>query len=327
MQLYSVEIAMNNTSKQVEINEGMINSIRFASRTLVRKFGYMNRNIAGTKYSPSAVHAIIEIGVEGTFSGKELSERLNLEKSSVSRLVQNLIKQGEVEEKKSDKDTRQKILFLTQQGKTTLNEINSFGQSQVSSALAPLNEVSRNVIMQGLNLYSKALTPEVNQIEVTIHEGYRPGLIGAIAGYHGNIHNQIAGLGAIFEGLVAKGLAEFMPREENSANKTWYAEQGSRIVGGITIDGEDLGNNIAHLRWFIIDNNLQSAGLGSKLINKAIDFCDIQGFDEVHLWTYKGLDAAKKLYERYGFKLVEEVEGDQWGKQVIEQKYARIKGK
>ena len=318
---------MSNISKKHEMNEGMINTIRTSSRTLVREFGYMNRTIAGTKYSPSAVHAIIEIGAEDLLSGKELSERLNLEKSSVSRLVQNLIKQGEVEVKTSNIDTRQKNLFLTQQGKITLNDINSFGLNQVSNALGPLDEGSRNVIMQGLSLYSQALVPDVKPIEITIHEGYRPGLIGAIAGYHGVIHNQIADLGAIFEGLVATGMSEFMPRVENNANQTWYAEQGGRIIGGITIDGEDLGNNIAHLRWFIIDNTLQSAGLGSKLIRKAIDFCDDQGFDETHLWTYKGLDAAKKLYERHGFKLVEEVKGDQWGKQVIEQKYVRIQTK
>jgi DNA-binding MarR family transcriptional regulator/GNAT superfamily N-acetyltransferase len=318
---------MSNISTKHEINEGMINSIRFASRSLVRKFGYMNRNIAGTKYSPSAVHTIIEIGTEGKLSGKELSKRLNINKSSVSRLLQNLIKQGELEEKKSETDTRQKNLFLTSKGEITLNKINSFAQSQVNEALGPLTEASRNVVMEGLNLYSNALNPEVKPTEVNIHEGYRPGLIGAIAGYHGSIHNKLAGLGAIFEGIVATGMAEFMSRDENSVNKTWYAEQGGRIVGGITIDGEGLGNNIAHLRWFIIDDTLQSAGLGSKLFKKTMAFCDVQGFDEVHLWTYKGLDAAKKLYERSGFELVEEIAGDRWGKRVVEQKYVLIKNK
>jgi DNA-binding MarR family transcriptional regulator/GNAT superfamily N-acetyltransferase len=313
------------SEKKYEINEGVVNSIRSSSRVLVRKFGYMNRTIAGTRFSPSAVHAIIEIGFEGTLSGKDLSERLNLDKSSVSRLVKNLIMQGEIEEKKSEKDTRKKNLFLTPQGENTLKGVNNFGINQVSEALSSLNEASQNVIMQGLNLYSKALVSEVKPREINIFEGYRPGLIGSIAGYHGTIHNQIANLGASFEGLVATGMAEFMTREANNPNKTWYAEQGGKIVGGITIDGEDLGSNIAHLRWFIIDNTLQSAGLGSQLIKKAINFCDIQGFDEIHLWTYKRLDAAKKLYERNGFEVVEEVEGDQWGKTVIEQKYVRIK--
>lgn len=26
-----------------------------------------------------------------------------------------------------------------------------------------------------------------------------------------------------------------------------------RLVGSVAIDGEDLGNNEAHLRWFILD--------------------------------------------------------------------------
>ena len=36
-----------------------------------------------------------------------------------------------------------------------------------------------------------------------------------------------------------------------------------------------------------------------------------------------GLDAARKLYEQHGFVLMEEYPGDQWGKQVLEQKFVR----
>jgi hypothetical protein len=39
--------------------------------------------------------------------------------------------------------------------------------------------------------------------------------------------------------------------------------------------------------------------------------------------TFKGLDAARHLYEKHGFSLVHEVPGTQWGTEVIEQEFVR----
>jgi hypothetical protein len=41
----------------------------------------------------------------------------------------------------------------------------------------------------------------------------------------------------------------------------------------------------------------------------------------VYLWTFEGLPVARHLYEKFGFKLVEQFDGMQWGTKVIEQKF------
>jgi hypothetical protein len=41
----------------------------------------------------------------------------------------------------------------------------------------------------------------------------------------------------------------------------------------------------------------------------------------VYLWTFQGLDAARRLYEKHGFRLAEEREGSQWGERVLEQRF------
>jgi len=41
----------------------------------------------------------------------------------------------------------------------------------------------------------------------------------------------------------------------------------------------------------------------------------------VYLWTFKGLNAAKHLYEKNGFKLVKQFKGMQWGTEVNEQRF------
>lgn len=68
--------------------------IRDASRHLVRELGFMGSTLAGTDLPPSAVHALIEIGDRQVDTAAQLCTVLNLEKSSVSRMLNKLIKAG-----------------------------------------------------------------------------------------------------------------------------------------------------------------------------------------------------------------------------------------
>jgi hypothetical protein len=63
-------------------------------------------------------------------------------------------------------------------------------------------------------------------------------------------------------------------------------------------------------------------GVGRVLLERAMAFVDAH-YDETYLWTFKGLDAARHLYEAAGFTLAEESEGRQWGSVVVEQRFVR----
>jgi len=75
----------------------------------------------------------------------------------------------------------------------------------------------------------------------------------------------------------------------------------------------------AHLRWFITDGQARGMGLGSMLLTSAIEFCSQCGYSRVYLWTFDGLDAARHLYEQFGFQWVQQQRGSQWGVEVEEQ--------
>lgn len=311
-------------------SSSLIADIRSASRDLVRELGFMNRTIAGTDLPPSAVHAVVEIGTAVRLSARNLSEKLLLEKSTVSRLVKSLVDRGELREVRSEEDARVKYLHLTRQGEKTLAAITRFAERQVGTAVGPLNSDSRRDILSGLAAYSAALKASRMSGEnaaagdrTTIAEGYAPGLVGRIVEMHASYYSRRAGFGAVFEALVAGGLADFAPRLGNPRNAIWHARKDDRIVGGIAIDGEGLGEGLGHLRWFIVDDGMRGAGVGKALIREAMAFCDRQGFRETHLWTFKGLDAARSLYESHGFALAEEYSGDQYGAEVLEQRFIR----
>ena len=141
---------------------------------------------------------------------------------------------------------------------------------------------------------------------------------------HASYYNNQVGFGHVFEKTIAADMANFIDRINAPENAIWSVHSGGRIIGSIGVDGEDLAAGQAHLRWFILEEDAQGMGLGKKLLQKAIEFSDQQGFDELHLWTFKGLDQARKLYEMNGFELFKECRGSQWGKEVLEQQFVRF---
>ena len=304
------------------MSEALIEPIREASRRLVRELGFMKPVLAGTGMPPSAVHALIEIGAGRAATGAELANLLHLDKSSVSRMLRKLVAAGQVAEGPSAADGRAKLLSLTLAGRKTLAAIDAFARAQVRTALGALPPEAGPVIREGLSRYAEALGAP-SGTGVVIAPGYRPGVVGRCAELHAAYYSRTVGFGSAFESKVAGGMAEFVQRLDSPRNRLWCACDGNAIVGTVVVDGEDLGGEIAHLRWFIVADGYRGAGLGRRLLAEAVAFCDARGFAETRLWTLAGLDAARTLYEAAGFALAEEWLGDQWGKAIAEQRFVR----
>jgi len=324
---------MSKKSLRTNVASALVEEIRGASRTMVRELGFMRATLAGTDYSPSAVHALLEIETRGSATAVGLVETLALEKSSVSRMVGKLVEAGELKEVVGGDDGRVKQLFLTARGKRTVRGIHAYGQAQVTAAMRHLNPSQQQAVAQGISAYAKALKArrlgagEAARSSIKVSSGYRPGLVGRVAEMHAAFYSRHSGFGQFFESQVASGVAEFVGRLNKACNGIWVASQDDRIVGSIAIDGQDLGNNNAHLRWFILDDGCRSGGVGRQLLSEAIAFCDRSGFATTQLWTFKGLDAARRLYESFGFKLIHEKQGNQWGSTVTEQQFLRPEAK
>ena len=157
--------------------------------------------------------------------------------------------------------------------------------------------------------------------DVEIASGYIPGSIGRVAELHGIYYHAHWRFGLFFEARVATELAEFLRRYDEKRDGFWTASFEDRVEGSITIDGIHAESEGAHLRWFIISSKLRGQGVGNWLMQKAVDFCKMRNYCRVYLWTFDGLQAARHLYEKFGFQLTEQHEGTQWGAKVTEQKF------
>lgn len=158
-------------------------------------------------------------------------------------------------------------------------------------------------------------------MEPAILQGYFPGVIGRITEAHAVYYHRHWGFDASFETQVATELAAFAASYDPLRDGLWAALHEDRMVGSIAIDGREAFTAGARLRWFLVDPETQGSGTGARLAKTAVDFCRQRGYPRVFLWTFEGLTAARRLYEKCGFGLCEEHDVAQWGRRIREQKF------
>ena len=156
------------------------------------------------------------------------------------------------------------------------------------------------------------------------YNGYRPGVIARAVALHMDYYAPLWGFGVQFEAKVAAEMGEFHARYDPCRDLfiAVFDDEGA-LLGTITIDGLSAAEEGAHLRWFIVAQTAQGSGLGKELMRRADAFLRERGYRKTYLTTFAGLDAARALYERYGFELVSEEETDPWSGQVGIQRFER----
>lgn len=148
-------------------------------------------------------------------------------------------------------------------------------------------------------------------------DGYFPGAIGGVAVLHGQLYAETHGLGLVFEGRVARELADLLLRFDPARDFFRTVRCGDRLVGSIAVDGKRTGTE-AQLRCFILAPEARGHGFGRRLLAEALAFCRDRGFRHIYLHTIAGLDASAHLYRAAGFTITEESPGEQWGRRMVE---------
>ncbi|MFH1117132.1 MAG: GNAT family N-acetyltransferase [Pseudomonadota bacterium] len=160
----------------------------------------------------------------------------------------------------------------------------------------------------------------LDSVDVTL-SGYYPGAIGDITRLHATYYHEHWGFDVSFESQVGKELSEFMQGFREDQDLLVTAAVNGHFAGSAAVNGQPDVVGQARLRWFIVRPDLQGLGLGQDLLGRALEFSKKAGFRKVILWTFQGLDSARRLYERAGFRLTEEHSAQQWGSIISEQKF------
>ena len=150
--------------------------------------------------------------------------------------------------------------------------------------------------------------------------GYYPGVIGDIVGLHGAYYHEHWDLDKTFEVEVARELADFMHRFDDDRDGFWAATSDDGFLGSIALDGTNVQDEGARLRWFIVNPDAQGVGVGTRLMQTALSFAASKGYERLYLWTFEGLKSARKIYDRFGFEVIHQERVVEWGRELLQQK-------
>jgi putative acetyltransferase len=135
-----------------------VEPLREASRLLVRELGLLDDRGRPSRISLPQCHALIELDRAGGdgLGVAELAARLNVDKSTMSRTANRLVRDGLITAGEGP-DRRHKPLRLAAAGKKKLAALNTAAGDQVHAALALLDGAARRTVLDGLSLYAGAL--------------------------------------------------------------------------------------------------------------------------------------------------------------------------
>jgi len=159
---------------------------------------------------------------------------------------------------------------------------------------------------------------ELSGLELT---GYFPGVVGKITEEHAIYYYENWGFDISFETQVGRELSEFLIEFQEDRDGFWVATIAGEFAGSIAIDGRHASKEGSRLRWFIVAPKFHGRGIGGTLLRKSIEFCKEAGYKRIYLWTFKGLESARYLYEKEEFRFCKTHEVRQWGQDIEKQMF------
>lgn len=105
----------------------------------------------------SQCHALLEVGSKGEISLAELADSLNLDPSTLSRTVNGLVLLGLMNRLTNEKDRRRVDIYLTEQGKKVLAEIESIFNGYYSRVMELIPEEKREAVIECIGLFAEAV--------------------------------------------------------------------------------------------------------------------------------------------------------------------------
>jgi DNA-binding MarR family transcriptional regulator len=125
----------------------------------IRAFGLHQpeQTPCGQPIPVSEAHALIELARDAPFSQAELGRRLRLEKSTISRLVDQLAGRGWVARGRDLRDGRAASLRLTPAGQQTAADLAAARRQKFAHLLAAIPESERDTVLHALTTITEAL--------------------------------------------------------------------------------------------------------------------------------------------------------------------------
>lgn len=115
----------------MKINKSTIADIRKFNRFYTNVLGVLDKHILDTGYSFTEARVILEIGLMEQCIANNLVDKLEIDRSYMSRIITKLSKDGLIIKENSTLDNRTSLIRLTPEGITLFNQLNERSDEQL----------------------------------------------------------------------------------------------------------------------------------------------------------------------------------------------------
>ena len=144
---------------------------RQSIRALVRALGVLDeaRTPCGVDVSVREAYALDAIAraeaARQPFSQSDLQAALGVDKSNVTRLVQQLVSDGRVEQRAAEDDARVRLLHLTPKGRRVARNVEEQSLQRFAAVVARIPVAERDAVFRALEVFRLALDADARETE------------------------------------------------------------------------------------------------------------------------------------------------------------------
>ncbi|MCB9102459.1 MAG: MarR family transcriptional regulator [Anaerolineales bacterium] len=285
------------------ISPDEINTVRHFNRFFTRQIGVLREGLLHSPYSLTEARIIFELAHRPNLTASELGNELGLDAGYLSRILTKLEQQNLIEKTRSDEDGRQRLITLTTAGQDAFALLDGRSSEEVAEMLGELSNGDRLRLIEAMNTIEDILNHGFKYAEPFYLRHHETGDMGWVIYQHGLLYHREYGWDESFEALVAQICADFITNYDPAKERCWLAEMQGERVGSIFC--VNAGDGVAKLRLLLVDPKARDLGLGTRLVKEGIRFSRRAGYQKVTLWTNDILIAARQIYEKLGFRLLQ----------------------
>jgi GNAT superfamily N-acetyltransferase len=213
------------------------------------------------------------------------------------------------------------VLSLTDDGRAAFAELNAASNSEIESLLGRLPGTDQERLIRAMRTIEAVLGAPVERRVPYLLRPHRSGDMGWVVQRHGVLYNREYGWDERFEALVAEIVAQFIQRFEPQRERCWIAEQEGRNVGSVFLVRDREHDGVARLRLLLVEPEARGLGIGGRLVDECTRFARQAHYKKIALWTNSVLSAARHIYEREGYRLVDEQPHESFGHSLVGQTF------
>jgi DNA-binding MarR family transcriptional regulator/N-acetylglutamate synthase-like GNAT family acetyltransferase len=281
-----------------------VDSVRRFNRFYTGRIGVLQEGYLHSPFSLAEVRVLYELAHRERVTASDLARDLDFDPGYLSRILRGFLKRGLIDRTRSDRDGRELLLSLNAHGQAAFAPLEARQREEVATLLERLDEASQRRLVDAMSSIETVLgEPRTESLGYVIRD-FRPGDMGWVVQRHGDLYWQEYAFDEHFEALVASIVAKFVQHYDPRRERCWIAERDGRNVGCVfLVKGS---KTIAKLRLFLVEPDARGLGIGSRLVDECLRFARAAGYRKVRLWTQSILLAARHIYAKAGFQMIEE---------------------